>query len=273
MERHDSHPSDGSPIRGLDTERPNSARVWNYWLGGKDCYKPDRALGDEVARLVPEIVDSARADRAFLSRSVRYLGGEKGIRQYLDIGTGLPTMDNTHEVAQRVAPESRIVYVDNDPLVLTHARALLKSTPEGATDYLDADLRDPERILKVAAETLDFTRPVALMLLAVLHLITDDEEAYEIVRRLMAALPSGSHLVLAHACLDAEATKTAVRTYNESDIPTPIKARTRSEIAKFFDGLQLVEPGIVSATKWRPTANPWGTPREVMTFCGVAKKS
>jgi O-methyltransferase involved in polyketide biosynthesis len=272
MERHGIDSTEASPPRGLNTDRPHSARVWNYWLGGKDCFYADRALGDRVAKLVPGIVDSARADRAFLSRSVRYLGAREGIRQYLDIGTGLPTMDNTHEVAQRVAPESRIVYVDNDPMVLAHARALLRSTPEGATDYLDADLRDPEKILELAAKTLDFTEPVALMLLAVMHLIPDDEEAYQIVRRLMTALPSGSHLVLAHACTDAEPTRTAVSTYNDSGIPTPIKARDRSEIAQFFDGLELVEPGVVSCPHWRPDPGVWAVRREVMTFCGVAQK-
>jgi hypothetical protein len=272
MERHDNRPSAGSPLSRLNTERPHSARVWNYWLGGKDCYAADRTLGDKVAGLVPGIVDSARADRAFLSRSVRYLGGQKGIRQYLDIGTGLPTMDNTHEVAQRVAPESRIVYVDNDPLVLSHARALLRSTPEGATDYLDADLREPDKILDAAARTLDFTQPVALMLLAVMHLITDDEEANQIVRRLMAALPSGSHLVLAHACIDAEPTRTAVQAYNDSGIPTPIKGRSQGEIATFFDGLELIEPGVVSCPDWRPDPDPWDVPGKVMTFCGVAAK-
>ncbi|MCW2898047.1 MAG: hypothetical protein JWO67_312 [Streptosporangiaceae bacterium] len=261
-----------SAIRRVGRERPQSARVWNYWLGGKDCYKVDRELGDKVARLVPGIVDSARADRAFLRRSVRYVGGQEGIRQYLDIGTGLPTMDNTHEAAQRVAPESRIVYVDNDPLVLAHARALLTGAPEGRTDYLDADVRDPEKILEAAAATLDFTQPVALMLLAVMHFITDAEEAYGIVRRLMAALPSGSHLVLTHACIEAQTTPAAVRAWNESGTATPIKARTRSEIAEFFDGLELVEPGVVSCPHWRPQPNPWGVPGEVMTFCGVGRK-
>jgi hypothetical protein len=269
MKRPDNGPADGAQI---NTGRPHSARVWNYWLGGKDCYAADRALGDKVASLVPGIVDSARADRAFLSRSVRYLGGENGIRQYLDIGTGLPTMDNTHEVAQRVAPESRIVYVDNDPLVLAHARALLRSTPEGATDYLHADLREPDKILDAAARTLDFSRPVALMLLAVMHLIPDDEAAYQIVCHLMAALPSGSRLVLAHACDEAETTLTAVQAYNESGIPTPIKARSRSEIAKFFDGLELAEPGVVSCPQWRPASHLRSASGEVMTFCGVATK-
>jgi hypothetical protein len=253
-------------------DRPHSARVWNYWLGGKDCYQVDRELGDKVARLVPGIVESARADRAFLSRSVRYLGEQKGIRQYLDIGTGLPTMDNTHEVAQRIAPESRVVYVDHDPMVLSHARALLTSAPEGATDYIDADLREPEKILEAAAETLDFDKPIALMLLAVVHLIADDEEAYGLVRRLMAALPPGSHLVLTHACTDAPTTRTAIQAYNDSGIPTLMKGRDKAGIGAFFDGLRLVEPGIVCCPEWRPDLGPRRTPHEVMTYCGVAEK-
>lgn len=272
MERQDYGPSAGSPIRGLVTDRPHSARVWNYWLGGKDHYQVDRALGDKVARLVPGIVASARADREFLNRSVRYLGEQKGIRQYLDIGTGLPTMDNTHEVAQRVAPESRIVYVDHDPMVLSHARALLTSAPEGVTDYIDADLRAPDKILEAAAGILDFSRPIGLMLLAVMHLVVDDEEAHEIVRRLMAGMPPGSHLVLTHACTDAEATQTAVQAYNESGIPTPIKGRSQSEIAEFFNGLEVVEPGVVSCPQWRPDSSSLGISREVMTYCGVARK-
>jgi hypothetical protein len=272
MERQDYDPSADSPVRGLVTDRPHSARVWNYWLGGKDCYQVDRELGDKVARLVPGIVDSARADRDFLNRSVRYLGEQKGIRQYLDVGTGLPTMENTHEVAQQVAPESRIVYVDHDPMVLSHARALLTSAPEGVTDYIDADLRAPEKILAAAAEILDFSKPVGLMLLAVMHLVVDDDEAYAIVRRLMADLPSGSHLVLTHACTDAATTQTAVRAYNESGIPTPIKGRSRSEIAEFFAGLELAEPGVVCCPQWRPNPSAWGISREVMTYCGVAVK-
>jgi hypothetical protein len=272
MERQGYDPSAGSPVRALAKDRPHSARVWNYWLGGKDCYQVDRELGDKVALLVPGIVESARADRGFLNRSVRHLGEQKGVRQYLDIGTGLPTMDNTHEVAQRVAPESRIVYVDHDPMVVSHARALLTSAPEGATDYIDADLREPEKILETAAETLDFGKPIGLMLLAVMHLIVDDDEAYGIVRRLMAALPSGSHLVLTHACTDAATTRTAVQAYNESGIPTPIKGRSRSEIEAFFDGLELIEPGIVCCPEWRPGFGPRRKPHEVMTYCGVAAK-
>jgi hypothetical protein len=272
MERQGNDPSADSPVRALAMDRPHSARVWNYWLGGKDCYQVDRELGDKVARLVPGIVESARADRDFLNRAVHHLGEQKGIRQYLDIGTGLPTMENTHEVAQRIAPESRIVYVDHDPMVLSHARALLTSAPEGATDYIDADLREPEKILAAAAKTLDFDKPIALMLLAVVHLIVDDDEAYGLVRRLMAALPPGSHLVLTHACTDAPTTRTAVQAYNESAIPTEIKGRSKSEIAAFFENLTLIPPGIVPCPDWHPTPTPQRTPHEVMTYCGVATK-
>src|SRR5580658_670942 len=180
----------------LDTTVSHSARIWNYWLGGKDNYAVDREAGDKVAAMLPSIVAQARADRAFLGRAVRYLAGEAGIRQFLDIGTGLPTADNTHEVAQRVAPDARIVYVDNDPLVLSHARALLTSSREGVCNYIDADLREPDKILAEAAKTLDFTQPVALLLLGVLHHIPDTGQAQEIVRRLVAGLPPGSFLAI-----------------------------------------------------------------------------
>ncbi|WP_258572614.1 SAM-dependent methyltransferase [Actinomadura parmotrematis] len=254
-----------------DGGRPVSARVWNYWLGGKDHYEVDRRAGDEVARHVPGIVAAARADRQFLARCVARLV-DRGVRQFLDVGTGLPTADNTHEIAQRLAPDARIVYVDNDPLVLTHARALLTSTPEGATSYLDADVRDPERILREAAATLDTGEPIALMLLAIVHLITDADEARAIVARLVDALPSGSYLVLSHACLDVESTRTAVRVWNDSGTPHPLRPRTAAEIAGFFTGLDLVEPGVVSCSRWHPAPNAWGEPAEVMTFCGVARK-
>src|SRR5689334_15916937 len=187
------------PPAEIDTSVSHSARIWNYWLGGKDNFAADRAAGDRVAAMLPSIVAQARADRAFLGRAIRYLAGQEGIRQFLDIGTGLPTADNTHEVAQRVAPGSRIVYVDNDPLVLAHARALLTSTPEGSCDYIDGDLRDPEAILTEAARTLDLAEPVALMLLGVLHHIPDTGEVYEIVRRLVAALASGSYVTINHS--------------------------------------------------------------------------
>jgi hypothetical protein len=247
-----------------------SARVWDYWLGGKDHYEIDRAAGERVAELFPGIMLAARADRAFLGRAIRLLGGQEGIRQYLDIGTGLPTAENTHEIAQRIAPESRIVYVDNDPIVLVHAQALLTSAPEGVTAYLDADLREPHKILQAAGATLDFTRPVALMLLAVLHLVTDDQEAYGIVRTLVDALPSGSFLVFSHACIDVADAHVAVKAWNDTGTPHKVKARSSAEIAGFFRGLDLLDPGVVTCPQWRPV--PAGVPTEVMTFCGVARK-
>ncbi|MET8047748.1 SAM-dependent methyltransferase [Streptosporangium sp. NPDC005286] len=267
-----SRESDWQPVE-LDADRPHSARIWNYWLGGKDNYPADRDAGDMVEGLIPGIVDSARADRAFLGRCVRHLVADAGIRQFLDIGTGLPTADNTHEVAQRIAPESRVVYVDNDPLVLVHARALLISTPEGVTNYIDADLREPHRILRAAEKTLDLTEPVALMLLGILHHITDDAEARQVVRDLVDAVPSGSHLVIAHATAEVhgDAMHEAMRQFMERG-GTPIVARDRDHLVTFFDGLELLEPGVVSCSRWRPEHSPWGEPDEVSQFCGVARK-
>ncbi|HYY81416.1 MAG TPA: SAM-dependent methyltransferase, partial [Actinomycetes bacterium] len=184
-------------IDKIDTSVAHSARIWNYWLGGKDHYPVDRTVGDRIAEMFPDIVTLARADRAFLGRAVRYLVSEAGIRQFLDIGTGLPTADNTHEVAQRLAPECRIVYVDNDPLVLAHARALLVGTPQGATDYIDADVREPDTILRAAARTLDFSQPVAVMLLGILHHLSDDDQADAIVDRLVDGIPAGGFLTIA----------------------------------------------------------------------------
>jgi hypothetical protein len=181
---------------GIDASVPHSARIWNYWLGGKDNYEVDRTVGDQVAELYPGIRESARASRALQTRIIGYLAAEVGIRQFLDVGTGLPTANNTHEVAQRIAPESRIVYVDNDPLVLVHARALLTSSPEGATYYVDADLHDSDRVMSEAGSILDFTQPIALMLNGVIGHVEDDDEARACVRRLVAALPAGSYLAM-----------------------------------------------------------------------------
>jgi S-adenosyl methyltransferase len=258
----------------LDTTVSHSARIWNYWLGGKDNYAVDRAAGDKVAAMLPSIVAQARADRAFLGRAVRYLAGEAGIRQFLDIGTGLPTADNTHEVAQRVAPESRIVYADNDPLVLAHARALLTSTPEGVCDYVDGDLRDPGKILAEAARTLDFAQPAGLMLLGVLHHISDTGEAYSIVRRLVAALAPGSFVAINHStsAVHGAAMEEAVRHWNQVGTP-PMILRSPEQIAGFFDGLDLLAPGVVSCSRWRPDLSPVrGQAAEVDEFCGVARK-
>ena len=256
----------------LNTGVPHTARVWNYWLGGKDNYPADREAGDQVRALIPEIVDSARADRAFLGRVVRYLVGEVGIRQFLDIGTGIPTANNTHEVAQAVAPECRIVYVDNDPIVLAYARALLTSNPQGATDYLDADARDTDKILQAATKTLDFGKPVALMLLGILNHIVDDGEAHGIVNRLLDAVPSGSYLVIGHPTKEVhgEAMAEAMRLWNERG-GTPIIDRNRQELARFFDRIELLEPGVVSCSQWRPDpADP--DPAAVSEFCAVGRK-
>jgi len=259
------------PSPEIDTSVPQSARIWNYWLGGKDNYPVDRAAGDQYREVFPGVIDVARASRQFLTRAVRYLAGEAGVRQFLDIGTGLPTVDNTHEVAQRVAPESRIVYVDNDPLVLTHARALLTSTPQGVTDYIDADLREPDKILEAAAKTLDFTQPIALMLMGIMGHIGDYDEARSMVRRLLDALPSGSYLALNDGTnVVSEAIEQAQEGYDETGA-VPYRLRSPEQIAGFFDGLALVEPGVVSCPQWRPDPTVSG-PAEVDAFGGVGRK-
>jgi hypothetical protein len=257
--------------RRIDTLRPHTARIWNYWLGGGDYYEVDRVAGDRIRELHPSIGEYARADRLFLGRAVRHLVADAGIRQFLDIGTGLPTADNTHEVAQRLAPESRVVYVDNDPLVLAHARALLTSAPEGRTDHLDADLRDVEAVLERAAATLDLSRPVALMLLGVVIFVGDDEDPHGIVRRFMDALPAGSHLVLSHTITTPALPEVdeAVRFWNEHGTPT-LTQRTPDEVARFFDGLELLEPGVVSCSRWRPEEGD--EPVEVAMYGGVGRK-
>jgi hypothetical protein len=255
----------------IDTSVPQTARIWNYWLGGKDNFPVDRAVGDQILEAFPAIVENARASRAFLARAVGYLAGEAGIRQFLDIGTGLPTANNTHQVAQSIAPECRIVYVDNDPIVLAHARALLTSTPEGATDYIDADLRDPEGILQEAARTLDLTKPVAIMLMGILGHIEDDDQARSIVRRLLDGVPSGSYLTMNDGSDTSEEVVEAARIWNQSANPT-YHLRSPDRIARFFDGLELVEPGVVSPPRWRPEPGPSGLPAKIDSFCGVGRK-
>jgi O-methyltransferase involved in polyketide biosynthesis len=251
---------------------PHSARIWNYWLGGKDCYEIDRQVGDQIVEANPAIVDIARAQRAFLVRAVEYLVTEAGIRQFLDVGTGLPSANNTHEVAQRLVPETRILYVDHDPVVLAHAEALLTSTPEGATDYIDADLRNPDAILEHAAKTLDLTQPVALMLLGITAHVTDDS-VYEIVGRLMDALPSGSHLVLCDdtEVLNPKQMREMIEQWNEAS-DNPRINRSPEQLARFFDGLELLEPGLVSVSRWRTTETGVQAPAEVDDFGGVARK-
>ncbi|MGC0331547.1 hypothetical protein RKD23_004537 [Streptomyces sp. SAI-170] len=259
-------------VNRLRTDVSHSARIWNYWLGGKDNYPVDQEVGDQILSFVPALPRSAVADRAFLARAVRHLAGEAGVRQFLDIGTGLPTAENTHEVAQRVDPTCRIVYVDNDPLVLTHAHALLTSTREGATDYIEADVHDPEAILRGAAETLDLDSPVAVTMLGILNFVMDTDEAVSIVRRLLDALPSGSHLVLSHPTteVDGEAMTQAVEYWN-SQGSAPMTLRTRADLTRFFDGVDLLEPGIVTCSRWRP--DQAGEPVDVTHFAGVGRKA
>jgi hypothetical protein len=273
----DSSPSPGQATEPpeIDTEVPNSARIWNYWLGGKDNFPVDREAGDDYRAIYPEIVEVARASRSFLTRAVRFLAGQARVRQFLDIGTGLPTADNTHEVAQRVAPDAKVVYVDNDPVVLAHARALLTTTTrQGDTAYIDADLHDPDTILGAAARTLDFTQPIGLMLLGILGHIEDDEEARSIVKRLMDALPPGSYLTICEGTNDiSEAGVEAQRRYNESGA-VPYRLRSATQVTAFFEGLEVVEPGVVSCPRWRPDPDDLslGLPAEMDQFAGVGRK-
>jgi hypothetical protein len=256
---------------GLDTSVAHIARVYDFWLGGKDNFAADRDAAEQAIAINPGLLTDVRANRAFLARAVRYLAAECGIRQFLDIGTGIPTAHNTHEVAQSAAPDSRIVYVDNDPVVLLHARSLLASDPAGATDYIDADLRDPEKILSAAAATLDFSRPVAVMLIAVLHLIPDTHDPYQIVARLMAAVPPGSYLALTHPASDIEAVAMAkAATRLNTLMAQQVTLRTKEEVSRLFAGLDLAWPGIVQPQWWRP-ADPV-VADEVSVWSGVARR-
>ncbi len=252
----------------LDATRPSSARVWNYLLGGKDNFEIDRMVGDQIRASFPAIVVVAQQQRRFLVRAVTFLAAQAGIRQFLDIGTGLPVANNTHEVAQGVAPEARIVYVDNDPLVLVHARALLASSPEGATDYVDADVEDPDKILREAARTVDFTQPIALTMLGILGNVADYAEARSIVRRLVDAVPSGSYLVISDGTNTSDEIVEGQRIANQSGHPYHL--RSPDEITRYFDGLELVEPGVVSIPHWRPEPGP--PPPAMDGYCGVARK-
>ncbi|MER7112792.1 SAM-dependent methyltransferase [Streptomyces sp. NPDC000229] len=255
----------------IDTSRPHSARFWNYFVGGKDYYEVDRELGDQIKAIFPGLVDVARTSRHFLGRAVRHLAAEQGVRQFLDIGTGLPTGDNTHEVAQQVAPDTRIVYVDNDPLVLAHARALLTSTPEGRTAYIDADLYDPGAILEAASDTLDLSQPVALMILNTLGHVADYDDARSLITRLMAGLPSGSYLTICDGTATSEGMIAASEAYNKSDA-IPYYVRRVDEITGFFDGLDLVDPGIVRVTDWRPAPDTPKPATPVDAYGGVGRK-
>jgi hypothetical protein len=248
------------------------ARIYDCWLGGKDNFAVDRYAAEQAREAYPAIGQAVRAQRAFLGRAVRYLAAQAGIRQFLDIGTGIPAVNNTHEVAQSVAPRSRIVYVDNDPIVLSHARALLKSALEGATDYIDADLRDPRKILGQAAYTLDFARPVAVMLVGILQFVPDDEDPYGIVGELMRATVPGSYLTITHPARDIEAEAMAefLRRYNGL-AAEKATFRTYSEVSRFFDGLEPVEPGVVKISAWRPDT-PFEARASTVQWAGMARK-
>ncbi len=256
----------------IDTSVAHPARVYDYWLGGKDNFAADREAAEKVLAATPGLRSRVRANRAFLARSVRYLVTDRGIRQFLDIGTGIPSANNTHEVAQAVAPATRIVYVDNDPIVLAHARALLSTSAEGATAYLEADLRDPDTILSSARRTLDFSQPIALMLVGILHLVQDSEDPYGLVARYVAALPPGSYLTISHPASDIQPQQAeAQRRYNER-VSTPQMLRSYEEVCRFFEGLELVPPGVVPVHTWHSGPDDEVPPGGISAHGGVARK-
>lgn len=260
-------------LPGFDTSVANAARMWNYWIGGKDNFRADREAGDQVLEAMPALPVVARMLRRFLITTVDELAAA-GVRQFLDIGTGLPTADNTHDVAQRAAPESRIVYVDHDPVVISHARALLTSSAQGTTDYIQADLRDWPTISQGAQQTLDFSQPVAVLLIAVVHFILDSEDPHRIVSEMMADLAPGSYLVIAHAASDVEAPTAAAmaRTYNATSSLT-ITPRDRASVARFFDGMEMTGRGLTPLHQmWRESSPAATAGSGLSCYCGVARK-
>ncbi|MHC3469463.1 SAM-dependent methyltransferase [Streptomyces sp. 7R007] len=266
---HDTH----GPAFEIDTSKPHPARMYDYYLGGKDNYPVDAEAAELVLKGLPHGRGPALANRAFMHRAVRFLAQEAGVRQFLDVGTGIPTSPNLHEVAQSTDPAARVVYVDNDPIVLTHAQALLRSTPEGCTDYVQADARDPDAIVEAAARTLDLSRPVGLSLIALLHFLPDDD-AYDSVSGLLRALAPGSHLVLSHttADFDPDSTARALQVYRDHGVFLTV--RSHAEISRFFTGLEMIEPGLVPGVQWRPdpAATPTTTGPTDLFYAGVARK-
>jgi hypothetical protein len=272
----------GSPAAaappGVDVTTPHPARVWNYWLGGRDYFAADRTAGDKLSWDFPYLAEIARAERAFLVRAVRFLAGPARIRQFLDVGAGLPAGGNTHEIAQRIAPDTGVVYTDNDPVVLAHARALLASpmlasSPEGVVRYVEADLRNVAAVLAGSARTLDHARPVALMLLGVLGYVHDYGAARSITSQLMDALPTGSYLAIADGVATSEFLNRVQQRYNE-DAATAYHLRRPDQLASFFDGLDLVEPGVVPCPMWKPDVQDGSTAAadQAAAYCGVARK-
>jgi len=248
----DDVPASKDDRPAFDTSVAHQARIYDYWLGGKDNFAADRKAAEEAIAAYPGVATGARANRQFLARAVRHLAVGAGIRQFLDIGTGIPTANNTHEVAQAAAPESRVVYVDYDPVVLSHARVLLASHHEGLVDYLDADLRDTDTILEQASRTLDFSQPVAIMLIAIMHAIGDDDGPYQIVAKLMDAVPPGSYLALSHVASDIDPEQIAQATARLNQLShQKFTLRDHAQVLRFFDGLELLEPGVVRVEEWR----------------------
>jgi SAM-dependent methyltransferase len=263
----------GSGRLPFDVTKAHQARMYDYLLGGKDNYAADRAAVEATLRIYPEMAFTAQANRAFLGRAVRYLTGEAGIRQFLDIGTGIPTAGNTHQVAQELAPRARVVYVDYDPVVLAHARTLLTGDGEGATAYIDADLRDSGKILNQASQLLDFTQPLAITLLAILHAIPDADDPHAIVKQLLDAVPPGSYLTISHIASDlipAE-TKEGLEGITDRMIQQEFTFRPRDQVARFFEGTDPVEPGLVRVEEWRPDPGADGAGKSSL-WCAVARK-
>jgi len=274
QDRQEELASDGAEESDvIDTTVAHQARIYDYWLGGKDNFAADRQAAEQAIAAYPPILRAVRAQRAFLARAVRFLAGEAGVGQFLDIGTGLPTANNTHEVAQAAAPHARIVYVDNDSMVLAHARALLTSTPQGATGFLDADLRDPDAIVARAADLLDFARPVAILLIGVLQLIPDSDDPHAIVARLVRAVPAGSWLAVYHPASDIDQNRVAeaVRRVNTRSATTTT-LRSHAEIARFCDGMQMLEPGLVQVHRWRPGPAAPDDADPIAAYAGLACK-
>jgi len=260
---------DGFNPHDIDTSVPHSARLYDWYLGGKDHYAADIAAAKKVLELFPRMKQTARANREFMHRAARYLA-QQGISQFLDIGTGIPTEPNLHQVVQEITPTARVVYADNDPIVLRHAQALLRGTPEGHVAYLHADVREPEQILAHAQKHLDFTRPIGLSLIALLHFVTDDQQPYRIVEKLLESLVPESHLMLSHGIIEnPRIIKQVDAIYRAGG--TSVRARTLDEITPFFQGLQLCDPGIVPSTSWRPD-NTMTVHDEPAVYAGVARK-
>lgn len=256
----------------IDSSVPHPARVYDCWLNGKDNFEADRRAAQEAIEIFPKTVQSARACRAYLKRAVRYLTEEASLRQFLDLGSGLPSANNVHEVAQQAAPDSRVVYVDNDPVVLLHAQTLLRGTAEGATDYIQADLRDPAPILRAAARTLDFGQPVAVLMLAVLHFVTDAQDPAGVIAAYMDAVPPGSYLVIGHHTGDIyPELHEFARRMSELNPAFPATLRTRDEVIRLFSGLDLIPPGVVQISRWRPDSE-LDTATAAALWGGIARK-